>query len=152
MVSFTYIDTSKALLEAVMEWQQATELAVDLECENNLHHYGAYISLIQISTKNKNWIIDVLKLAEIKPLIKILENAEIQKIFHDVSFDFRILQDQFSCHPHNVFDTQIAALFLGKEHLGLGDLLKEYFNVDKESKYQMADSTKQPLNTHMLTF
>jgi len=152
MVSFTYIDTSKALLEAVMEWQQATELAVDLECENNLHHYGAYISLIQISTKNKNWIIDVLKLAEIKPLIKILENAEIQKIFHDVSFDFRILQDQFSCHPHNVFDTQIAALFLGKEHLGLGDLLKEYFNVDKESKYQMADWTKRPLNTEMLAY
>src|SRR3989344_5157555 len=152
MVSFTYIDTSKALLEAVMEWQQATELAVDLECENNLHHYGAYISLIQISTKNKNWIIDVLKLAEIKPLIKILENAEIQKIFHDVSFDFRILQDQFSCHPHNVFDTQIAALFLGKEHLGLGDLLKEYFGAEKEGKYQMADWTKRPLNTEMLAY
>src|SRR3989344_5782932 len=152
MVSFTYIDTSKALLEAVMEWQQATELAVDLECENNLHHHGAYISLIQISTKNKNWIVDVLKLVGIKPLTEVLENPAIQKIFHDVSFDFRILQDQFSCHPQHIFDTQIAALFLGKEHLGLGDLLKEYFNADKESKYQMADWTKRPLTKEMLSY
>ncbi len=152
MFSFTYIDTSKALTEAVAEGQQAAELAIDLECENNLHHYGAYISLIQISTKNKNWIVDVLKLGEIKPLIEILENPAIQKIFHDVSFDFRILQEQFSCHPRNVFDTHIAALFLGKEHLGLGDLLKEYFNVEKESKYQMADWTKRPLNTEMLAY
>ncbi len=152
MVSFTYIDTDKALLEAVGEWQKATELAVDLECENNLHHYGAYISLIQLSTKTKNWIVDVLKLVSIKPLTEVLENPAIQKIFHDVSFDFRILQDQFSCHPQHIFDTQIAALFLGKEHLGLGDLLKEYFNADKESKYQMADWTKRPLNTEMLTY
>ena len=152
MVSFTYIDTSKALLEAAAEWKPAAELAVDLECENNLHHYGAYISLIQISTKNKNWIVDVLKLGDIKPLTAVLENPAIQKIFHDVSFDFRILQDQFSCHPRNVFDTQIAALFLGKEHLGLGDLLKEYFGVEKESRYQMADWTKRPLNTEMLAY
>lgn len=152
MTSFTYVDTPKGLLEATAEWKEAAELAVDLECENNLHHYGAYISLIQISTKNKNWIIDVLKLGDIKPLLEILENAKIQKIFHDVSFDFRILQEQFSCHPRHIFDTQIAALFLGKEHLGLGDLLKEYFSVDKESKYQMADWTKRPLNTEMLSY
>jgi len=152
MVSFTYLDTSKALAEAAAAWTAVPELAVDLECENNLHHYGAYISLIQISTKDKNWIVDVLKLGEIKPVLEVFENAAVQKIFHDVSFDFRILQDQFSCHPRNVFDTQIAALFLGKEHLGLGDLLKEYFNVDKESKYQMADWTKRPLNTEMLAY
>ena len=152
MDSFTYVDDSKALLEAVTEWKQAAELAVDLECENNLHHYGAYISLIQISTKNKNWIIDILTLGDIKPLLLVLENPAIQKIFHDVSFDFRILQDQFLCHPRNVFDTQIAALFLGKEHLGLGDLLKEYFQVEKESKFQMADWTKRPLNTEMLSY
>jgi ribonuclease D len=152
MTSFTYVDTPKGLSEAAAEWKEAAELAVDLECENNLHHYGAYISLIQISTKNKNWIIDILKLGDIKPLLEVLENPTIQKIFHDVSFDFRILQEQFSCHPRLVFDTQIAALFLGKEHLGLGDLLKEYFGVDKESKYQMADWTKRPLNTEMLSY
>ena len=152
MDSFVYVDTPDSLSKAAVVWKQASALAVDLECENNLHHYGAYISLIQISTLNENWIVDVLTLRKIKPLLEILEDPSIQKIFHDVSFDFRILQDQFSCHPRNVFDTQIAALFLGKQHLGLGDLLREYFGVEKESKYQMADWTKRPLNTEMLAY
>ncbi len=152
MVSFTYIDTSNALTEAVEEWEKAEELAVDLECENNLHHYGAYISLIQISTREKNWVVDVLKLSTIKPLLEIFEDPAIQKVFHDVSFDFRILQDRFSCRPRKVFDTQLAVLFLEKKNLGLGDLLKEYFNVEKERKYQMADWTKRPLNTEMLSY
>ncbi len=152
MVSFTYLETAPELEKAVQEWAQAKELAVDLECENNLHHYGAYISLIQISTSTKSWVVDVLVLKDIKPLLDILENSTIQKIFHDVSFDFRILQEQFNCHPRNIFDTQIGALFLGKEHLGLGDLLKEYFNAEKESKYQMADWIKRPLTQEMLAY
>ena len=105
MVSFTYVDTKDALYEAAREWNSAADLAVDIECENNLHHYGAYITLIQISDRDKNWIIDILALKEIQPLADILENRNIQKIFHDVSFDFRILNEQFSCKPRNVFDT-----------------------------------------------
>ena len=143
MVSFTYVDTKDALYEAAREWNSAADLAVDIECENNLHHYGAYITLIQISDRDKNWIIDILALKEIQPLADILENRNIQKIFHDVSFDFRILNEQFSCKPRNVFDTQLAALLLGKKQIGLGDLLKEYFSIEKERKYQMADWTKE---------
>ena len=112
MDSFVYVDTPDSLSKAAVVWKQASALAVDLECENNLHHYGAYISLIQISTLNENWIVDVLTLRKIKPLLEILEDPSIQKIFHDVSFDFRILQDQFSCHPRNLFYTQISPLFL----------------------------------------
>ncbi|MEK6863157.1 MAG: HRDC domain-containing protein [Nanoarchaeota archaeon] len=152
MVSFTYVDTKDALYEAVREWNSAADLAVDLECENNLHHYGAYITLIQISSLDKIWIIDVLVMKEIQPLADIFENKNIQKIFHDVSFDFRILHEQFSCRPRNVFDTQLAALLLGKKQLGLGDLLREYFSIEKERKYQMADWTKRPLDTKMLSY
>lgn len=152
MVSFTYVDSKDALYEAAREWNSAADLAVDIECENNLHHYGAYITLIQISDRDKNWIIDVLALKEIQPLADILENRNIQKIFHDVSFDFRILNEQFSCKPRNVFDTQLAALLLGKKQIGLGDLLKEYFSIEKERKYQMADWTVRPLDTKMLSY
>ncbi len=152
MVSFTYVDTKDALLEAARHWNLSTELAVDLECENNLHHYGAYVSLIQISDQQQNWVVDVLALQEIQPLLDVLENRSIQKMFHDISFDFRILYQQFSCRPKNIFDTQVAALLLGKEHIGLGDLLKEYLGMEKERKFQMADWTKRPLDTQMLSY
>jgi len=116
-----------------------------------LHHYGVYISLIQISSKRKDYVIDVLELKEIKPLMKILENPEIQKIFHDVDYDFRML-NMVGCKPKNIFDTQTAAILLGKEHIGLGALLEEYFKVQKISKFQKADWTKRPLTKEMLDY
>ncbi len=149
---FEYIDTKEKLIEACKELKQDQELAIDLECENNLHHYGAYISLIQISSKKKNYIVDVLILKELKPLIDVLEDPKILKVFHDVDFDFRMLNSQLNCHPKNIFDTQIATMLLGKDRLGLGDLLDEYFDIKKIKKFQMADWTKRPLNKEMLSY
>lgn len=152
MVNFTYINSKEALDNAAEEWSKVKELGIDLECENNLHHYGAYISLIQISSGERNWIVDVLNLSDLEPLLRIMKDNSIQKIFHDVGFDLRILNHQFKCIPKNIFDTQIAALFLGKEDIGLGALLEEYFNIKKERKFQMADWTKRPLSGDMLTY
>src|SRR3989344_4882029 len=151
-IPFTYIDTSDALEAAARAWNKVKHLAVDIECENNLHHYGAYISLIQISDGKHNWLIDVLTLRDIKPLIDVFHNPDVEKIFHDIGFDFRILYDMFKCHPKPVFDTQIAALLLGKENIGLGSLLEKYLGIKKESKFQMADWTKRPLSEKMLSY
>lgn len=150
--NYTFIDTLNALKQAVSQWKTQDVLAIDLEMENNLHHYGAYISLIQISTREKNWIIDALAFKDLSSVWEIFENPQIQKIFHDVSFDFRILNTQFGCQPKNVFDSEAAAVLLGKESVGLQTLLKDYFDVQKESKFQMADWTKRPIKPAMLDY
>jgi ribonuclease D len=150
--TFTYITTPEQLQEACTIWQKEQELAIDLECENNLHHYGVYIALIQISTKKHHWIIDVLQLQKIDSLLKILKNPRITKIFHDISFDLRIIHYQYRCQPKKIFDTQVAALLLGKEEIGLGALLENYFEIKKERRFQMADWTKRPLNKDMLAY
>ncbi|MFA6461357.1 MAG: HRDC domain-containing protein [Candidatus Woesearchaeota archaeon] len=152
MNNFSLVQTPEQLNQAAKEWELCSELGIDLECENNLHHYGVFISIIQISSRDKNWIVDVIKLKEIQPLIKVLEEPQIVKIFHDVSFDFRILNHQFKCNPKNVFDTQIASLLLGKENLGLGSLLEEFFHFKKEKKFQRVDWCRRPLTPEMLEY
>ncbi len=152
MLDFQYIQDSEELEEAVKIWKKEKELAIDLECENNLHHYGSYISLIQISNKERNWVIDVLILKKIDGLLNIFKDKKIIKIFHDVSFDFRIINHQFKCLPKNVFDTQTAALLLGKEKVGLGSLLEEVFEIKKEKKFQRVDWTKRPLSLAQLNY
>jgi ribonuclease D len=152
MVQFTFIDDYHALTEAAKEWKKADIIGIDLECENNLHHYGVYASLVQLSTKDKNWIVDVLTLKDVKPLLVIFEDGSIQKIFHDVGFDLRVLKHQFDCSPRNVFDTQIAALLLGKTELGLDSLLENSLGVRKEKSFQMADWTKRPIKEAMLSY
>jgi ribonuclease D len=149
MTNFTYIDTQQDLEKASIEWN--TDLGIDLECENNLHHYGSYISIFQISN-SRNWIVDVISLKDIKPVIEMLQNPKLQKVFHGISFDLRIIHHQFNCRPKNIFDTQIAALLLGKNEVGLGPLLEEYFGVKKELRQAVADWTIRPLTERMLEY
>ncbi len=149
---FTFIQSFAELEVAAQEWSKLSEIAIDLECENNLHHYGSYITLIQLSSRTKNWIIDALAVTKMDPFIKMLENPSIRKFFHDVSFDLRIICHQWPCRLKNIFDTQIAALFLGKKEVGLGYLLESYFGVHKMHKFQMADWTKRPISDEMLSY
>ncbi|MBS1267179.1 MAG: Ribonuclease D [Candidatus Woesearchaeota archaeon] len=152
MNSYIYVDTQKKLEKACKDLETYTELGVDLECENHLHHYKVCIALIQVSSHDKNWLFDIIKLKDCTLLKKVLTNSSIQKIFHDVTFDFRILNYQFKIIPKNVFDTQVAAKILGKEELGLSSLLKEYFDIEKKEKFQRADWTKRPISKAMLNY
>jgi len=152
MINYRFIKTQKKLQELCKELENEKVLAIDLECENNLHHYGSYISIIQISNINKNWVVDVLELKKIEPLKEILENPDIIKIFHDVSFDLRILKYELNIKPKNVFDTQLAALLIGEKNVGLASLLEKFFSIKKESKFQMADWTIRPINPDMISY
>lgn len=152
IVKYKYVKTQDDLEAAARQWKNEDILGIDIECENNLHHYGVYIAIIQISSKTRNWIIDVLELKDITPLLGMLTNHNIEKIFHDVSFDFRVLKYQFNTTPVNVFDSQIAALFLGKTKVGLEAMLHDFFQVEKETKHQMSDWTKRPLTDDMLQY
>lgn len=147
-----YVTTQNNLEHYAQELMTETELAIDLECENNLHHYGMYISLVQVATRKKQYVFDIIALQTLGKLQDILESDSILKVFHDVSFDLRILSYQFDCHPQYVRDTKLAATFLKKEHIGLKELLAEYFSIEKKKKFQMADWTERPLKPGMLDY
>lgn len=152
MSGYQLIETSNALDKAASEWKKSREIAIDLECENNLHHYGTRISIIQVSTSHKNWVVDCLSVKNMAPMKQMLENPQITKIFHDVSFDFRVLQEELNCFPKKVFDTCVAAQFLGIKQVGLGSLIESNFGAKKQSKFQTADWLKRPLSRPMLSY
>ncbi|KAK3068834.1 hypothetical protein LTS18_000511, partial [Coniosporium uncinatum] len=58
--SATYVDTEKAVLEMLEELKSAKEIAIDLE-HHDTHSYIGLVSLMQISTRNRDWIVDTLK-------------------------------------------------------------------------------------------
>src|SRR3989338_437536 len=145
MADFTYLTQAQDLSLLVKTLKTVSEIAVDVECENNLHHFGAKLSLIQLSTTQGTWIIDVMAIKDVSMLRTIFESENIQKVFHDVSFDMRILFHECGWKIKNIYDTQLAARFLGKEKIGLGSLLQEYFNIRKEEKFQRFDWLRRPL-------
>jgi exosome complex exonuclease RRP6 len=58
--SAIFVDTLEGVLEMLEELKSATEIAVDLE-HHDTRSYVGLVSLMQISTRQKDWIVDTLK-------------------------------------------------------------------------------------------
>ena len=155
-MEFTYVTTQEQLEKESRTWKSAKILGIDTEGENNFHHYGSFLTIMQISDDTKDWIVDILLLkankANFKPLVEVLENPGIIKVFHDVSFDLRIIKSEFGCKTMGIFDSYLALMLLGEKNNNLGNVLEKYFSAVKEKKYQKADWTIRPIKDDMLAY
>ena len=53
----------------------------------------------------------------------------VEKVFHDADYDLRILHRDLGMTVHGLFDTQIAAAFVGARSLGLGTTLETFLGI-----------------------
>jgi len=58
--SAIWVDTFEGVLSMLEELKQASEIAVDLE-HHDYRTYAGLLSLMQISTRDKDWVVDTLK-------------------------------------------------------------------------------------------
>ena len=56
----TFVDTPEAVSAMLAELKTAKEIAIDLE-HHDTHSYIGLVSLMQISTRDKDWVVDTLK-------------------------------------------------------------------------------------------
>lgn len=125
---------------------------MDLEADS-FYRYYEKICLIQIATPKKIYLIDTLAGVDNSLLKAVFENSSIEKIFHDpVSYDIAILKENFSIHPVNIFDTQLAARLIGIKRLGLDHLLDKYFGVQIPKKFKRANWGRRPLPKEWLAY
>ena len=54
------MDTPEAVADMLEELKKAKEIAIDLE-HHDIHSYIGLVSLMQISTRKKDWVVDTLK-------------------------------------------------------------------------------------------
>jgi ribonuclease D len=145
------ITTIERLAEVAGLLSLQSEIAVDLEMDS-LHHYREKVCLVQISTRQESWLIDPLALNSLSPLAAPLTNPEIVVVMHGSDYDIRSLHRDFGIEVSNLFDTMIAARFLGIAEFGLAALLKGRFGIELDKKYQKADWSKRPLSREMCAY
>jgi len=146
-----YIADAPRLAELVNTLASVEKLAVDTEA-NSLYAYQAQVCLIQLSTQQRDFIVDPLQIEDLAPLGQIFYNPDIEKIFHASEFDINILYDDFGFQFQNLFDTMMAARILGRKKLGLDALLKEIGGIESDKRYQRADWGKRPLPEDMIRY
>jgi ribonuclease D len=145
------ITTAARLAEVADILSQQTEIAVDLEMDS-LHHYREKVCLVQVSTRQQSWLIDPLALKSLVPLAAPFANPEIVVVMHGSDYDIRSLHRDYGIDVSNLFDTMLAARFLGISEFGLAALLKARFGIELDKKYQKADWSKRPLSREMCAY
>ena len=144
-----FIDSPPQLDEALKKIDNAERLALDTEADS-LHHYYEKLCLLQISVPGEDYVIDSLAGLNLKKLMEILQQKPL--ICHGADFDLRMLKKFCDFRPKEVFDTMLAAQFLGYSRLSLAGLVDEHFKVHLSKKAQKADWSRRPLTQELLEY
>lgn len=139
------ITEPEQVTQLVSELKQQQEIAIDLEY-HNYRSYQGYTCLMQISTRDKDYIVDTLKLREdLEVLNEVLTDKNIVKVFHGADSDIKWLQKDFGLYVVGMFDTHQACKFLPMPRQSLAYLLKHYCDVDSDKTFQLFDWRHRPL-------
>ncbi|NDJ61749.1 MAG: ribonuclease D [Chloroflexi bacterium] len=146
-----YIDTDAQLRELVARLADEPLLALDTE-SNSLYVYRERVCLIQLSTRDTDYIIDPLAALDIARLGPLLSDARIEKVFHAAEYDLICLKRDFGFKLVNLFDTMIAARICGHKFIGLGNLLGELMDIEVDKRHQRDDWGQRPLSADSLRY
>lgn len=150
-----YVSTSSALLSMTTKLKAAREIAVDLE-HHSYRTYRGFLCLMQISTREEDFIIDLL-VPSVRDSIsntlgEIFADPQIIKVFHGAESDIVWLQQDFNIFVVGLFDTYHASRALDFQKHGLANLLETFCDFIPDKRYQLADWRIRPLPEEMLTY
>ncbi|HEX9936443.1 MAG TPA: ribonuclease D [Longimicrobium sp.] len=146
-MDYEYIDTPERLRDVIQRLKDEPLLGADTEAAG-YHRYFDRLSLVQLSSRGENFLVDP-QTVDLAPLAEIFANPAVEKIFHDADYDVRILDRDAGLSIANLFDTQVAAAFLGERSLGLGNIAEKYLGLKLPKEHQRADWGERPLTEGM---
>jgi ribonuclease D len=147
-MDYEYIEHPERLAALVEELRGEPLLGVDTEAAG-YHRFFDRMSLVQLSTRTANYLIDPFTAGDLAPLGTLFGDPAVEKIFHDADYDVRILDRDANLRISGLFDTQIAAAFLGEKQLGLGNIVEKYLGMKLPKEFQRADWAERPLSAGM---
>ncbi len=136
---------------AVRSLLREPHVAMDLEADS-LYRYEERICLVQLSSRDEDWLIDALAIPTLEPLRPLLEEPGVEKVLHGADYDIRLLKRCTGIQPYPIFDTMLAAQIVGLPRVGLSDLLLEKLGVELIKRFQKADWGRRPLPDAMVRY
>jgi len=142
--------------EAVNYLSQQSVLGVDTETEGK-DFLRKKVVMFQIGTKDVQYVIDT-RYQGIEPLLPILENENIVKIFHNIKFDYKFLKSWWGADIKNPYDTMLAegVINCGKSKVGysLNVLTQRYLGkeLNKEVRNKFIGLDGKPFSTEQILY
>ncbi len=141
----TWIRTREELDRLAASLSGCGAVAMDSESDS-LHHYFEKVCLVQIATERGDaCLVDPLALGKLDALAAVMADPRTIKVFHGADYDVTTMKRDFGFRFEGLFDTMIAARFLGAPQFGLQALLRVEFGVELSKASQKDDWSRRPL-------
>ncbi len=152
MTAPLWIKTPAEIDALVVSLTGARALSIDTEADG-LHHYPVKLCLVQVADdRGRGHLADPLALPTLAPLAPFFADPNVVKVLHAADNDLSYLKRLYGFTVSNLFDTAIAARFLGVTSLSLDGLLREFLDVDPGPSRQKDDWSRRPLSAAQETY
>ncbi|MFN4256319.1 MAG: ribonuclease D [Saprospiraceae bacterium] len=115
--------------------------------------YIPVLCLIQVVAGENVYLIDTLKIKDLRLFLGIVEDPAVLKVTHAGDNDYRLLNTLFGTVPQNTFDTQIAAGFVGYNYpAGFAKICERELRVNLAKSHTVADWEARPIDPKALNY
>lgn len=151
-MAINYVNDSAVLNRLCEKWQQEAYLAIDTEFERTNTFY-ARLGLLQIADSDACYIIDPLQIEDWQTFVELLVSSNCMLVLHSCSEDLNLIQTFFGCLPVAIFDTQIAAAFLGIGFsISYQSLVETLLGLEVAKDETRSDWIKRPLSDKQILY
>lgn len=113
--------------------------------------YSPRLMILQLAFDDGIAIVDALAIPDLRPLALALTHTTV--VGHALSADLKIFADRFDLVPPRVFDTQVAAAFLGYGmQVSLSDLVRAICAVRLTKSQTVSDWSARPLSEPQIEY
>ena len=112
------------------------------------------LCLVQVATPAGEVVaIDPLALDDLAPLAGLLSDPAVIKVFHACSQDMEVLLGTLGALPAPIFDTQVAAAFLGERlQISYNGLVHAFCGVTLPKSESLTDWSRRPLTESQVEY
>lgn len=146
------ITERKKLEELCDAVREHGSLALDTEFVRERSFFSK-LGVVQVAAGEAEAVIDAMELPRLDPLLELIFDPAIEVIVHAGRADFEIFYEMAGRAPANVFDTQVAAAFIGYgSQMSLANLVERVTRVELAKSQQLTDWTRRPLTKQQIEY
>ena len=147
-----YISTYEELSAFCERAARFNAIAVDTEFLRE-RTYHPRLCLVQVATPDECVVIDVIAIDNLAPLAILMRDEGTVKVFHACSQDMEVLNYTLSALPAPIFDTQIAAAFLGERmQTSYNGMVHAFCGVTLPKSESLTDWSRRPLTPEQIEY
>ncbi|WP_263260800.1 ribonuclease D [Pseudomonas entomophila] len=151
-IAIEWIRDDQALAAHCAVWQALPFIALDTEFVR-VDTFFPRVGLLQVSDGHVAFLIDPLCITAWEPLAALLAAPGVVKVLHACSEDLEVLARLTGQLPAPLFDTQLAAAYLGLGFsMGYSRLVQEVLGLELPKGETRSDWLQRPLSEQQVSY